>query len=815
MKTLNRRMVHLYSPPMLSDPAKASRTIGNLLRTGLAAVAALLVIAAFARVIFRAATAGNLKAGDIELTVMHWSGEGGQEEDKIVEDSLAEFEQANPGVQVKRLNPGDAGSFYTKLQTMMAAGEPPDVFYVGYERVANFASLDLLRPIDDFVARESEARKAGDAETLDLNAFYPQTVDAFRFDGRRVGAGTLYGIPKDFTTVGFYYNKDLFRQAGVAFPSDGWTWDDYIGAARTLGKLPGITGSEFVTWPVMVRTFLRSEGSEAIDDGLETIRVGEPNAVAALERLRGWRHNEVNTLTSGKSKIATGASVFLGGKVAMAGPFGRWVVPSYRNIPPKEQGGFEWDFAPLPRGSAEANCVLTVSWSIAKHTKHAEESWKLVKWLTNAKSQAANARLGLAIPTMKSVAASNAFLDATLPPTNNQGFLDAIPESVVIGWPADPTFEQILGTTMDQGLKTGDLTMPQAIEQFDEKWNAHVQFVPGGINPKPMNWGLFASIGVALIGLVLAGIAWMFLRSPRAANARSEERAGFLFASPWVAGFLLFMAFPILLSLVLSLTNWKGIGPLSGADWVGVDNYAQLVARDGRFHTALKVTAYYAAIAVPVGQLLALLAAVVMMQKFRGVAFFRAAWYLPSVLAGVGVSILWRWIFDSEGGLINRGLECVGIPGPEWFGKDAAWFGPPAFAIMSFWLIGGSMMVYLAGLQQIPRELYEAAEIDGAGPVRRFLRVTLPMLSPVILFNLIMAVIGSFQVFTQAFVMTGGEPGDLTRFYVLYLFNKAFELYDMGYASAMAWILLAIVLVFTAIILRTSARVVYYESLQK
>ena len=805
---------------MSGSSTTTARTIGTVLRTGLAVVALVLVVAAFARVLYRTATAGETAADETVLTVMHWSGEGGQEEDKIVEDSLRAFEAANPGVRVKRLNPGDAGSFYTKLQTMMAAGEAPDVFYVGYERVANFASLDLLRPIDDFVAREDAARKAGDATALDLAAFYPQTVDAFRFDGRRVGTGALYGIPKDFTTVGFYYNKDLFRQAGLAFPTNAWTWDDYIAAARKLGQLPGITGSEFVTWPVMVRTYLRTEGCEAIDDNLEQIRVSEPNAVAALERLRAWRHGEENTLTSGKSKIATGASVFLGGKVGMAGPFGRWVVPSYRNIPkPGEPGGFEWDFAPLPKGSAEANCVLTVSWSIARHTEHPEESWKLVKWLTDAKSQAANARLGLAIPTMQSVAASDAFLDATLPPANNQGYLDAIPESVVVGWPADPTFEQILGSTMDQGLKTGDLTIPEAIAQFNEKWDAHVQFVPGGVNPRPVPWSVFAVIGLALAGGVLAAIAWLFLSGARAnggrSNTRSEERAGFLFASPWVIGFLVFMAFPILLSLVLSLTNWKGIGPLSGADWVGADNYAQLLARDGRFHTAFKVTLYYAAIAVPGGQFLALLAAVVMMQKVRGIAFFRAAWYLPSVLAGVGVSILWRWIFDSEGGLLNRTLEFVGIAGPEWFGKDAAVFGPPAFAIMSFWIVGGSMMVYLAGLQQIPRDLYEAAEIDGAGPVRRFFRVTLPMLSPVILFNLIMAVIGSFQVFTQAFVMTGGEPGDLTRFYVLYLFNKAFELYDMGYASAMAWILLVIVLALTAVILRTSARVVYYESLRK
>jgi multiple sugar transport system permease protein len=781
----------------------------------LAVVAVLLVTAAFARVITRTVTSGAFADGEIELTVMHWSGEGGQEEDKIVEDSLAEFEAAHPGVRVKRLNPGDAGSFYTKLQTMMAAGEAPDVFYVGYERVANFASLELLRPIDDFVAREASLRTSGDTNTLDLADFYPQTVDAFRFDGRRVGTGSLYGIPKDFTTVGFYYNKDLFQQAGIAFPSRDWTWDDYIAAARALGQLPGITGSEFVTWPVMVRTYLRTEGCEAIDDGLTNIRVDEPAALSALDRLRAWRHDEVGALTSGKSKIATGASVFLGGKVGMAGPFGRWVVPSYRSIPPKSDGGFDWDFAPLPRGNREANCVLTVSWSIARDTPHPEESWKLVKWLTNAKSQAANARLGLAIPTMKSVAEGPAFLDASLPPTNNQGYLDAIPEAVVIGWPSDPTFEQILGSTMDQGLKTGDLSISEAIAAFGQKWDAHVQFVPGGTNPAPVRWGLFAAIGVAIGGLILAGLVLLISRGPRERSTRSEERAGFLLASPWVLGFLLFMAFPILLSFVLSMTNWKGSGPLAGADWVGVDNYTQLLARDGRFHTACRVTAYYAAIAVPGGQLLALLAAIIMSQKVRGIAFFRAAWYLPSVLAGVGVSILWRWIFDSEGGLLNRTLELIGIAGPEWFGKDAALFGPPAFALMSFWLVGGSMIVYLAGLQQIPRDLYEAAEIDGAGPMRRFFRVTLPMLSPVILFNLIMAVIGSFQVFTQAFVMTGGEPGDLTRFYVLYLFNKAFELYDMGYASAMAWILLVVVLIFTGIILRTSARVVYYESLRK
>jgi multiple sugar transport system permease protein len=245
----------------------------------------------------------------------------------------------------------------------------------------------------------------------------------------------------------------------------------------------------------------------------------------------------------------------------------------------------------------------------------------------------------------------------------------------------------------------------------------------------------------------------------------------------------------------------------------------------------VRVTLYYVLVAVPLGQGLALAAAVLMHQKVRGIPFFRAAWYLPSVLAGVGVAVLWRWVFDSDAGLMNQllgaaigaadwalalvGAGPLGIAPPEWFGKDAATWGVPAFAIMNAWFVGGSMMIYLAGLQGIPDELGEAAQVDGIGRLRRFVSITLPMLGPVILFNVLMAVIGSFQVFTQAFIMTGGEPGDSTRFYVLYLFNQGFDYYEMGYASAMAWLLLLAVLAVTAAILRSSARHVYYEALRK
>lgn len=759
---------------------------------------------------------GRLRAaapGDgIELVVMHWSGDGGPEEDAIVADALAEFERRHPGVRVRRVNPGDAGSFYTKLQTMLVAGDPPDVFYVGAERVANFVDLGLLAPLDELLA----------ADPLDLEDFYPATVDAFRHDGERVGRGALYGVPKDFTTVGFYLNLELFRRGGVEVPGDDWTWEEFIAAARAIGALPDATGAEFVTWPTMVRAYLWSAGVDLVGDDFGALRLDDPEVVAALERLRAWRHEEPNTLTSGRSRVATGSAVFQTGRVGMAGPFGRWVVPAYRAIPqaPPRPGeiGFEWDFRPLPRGRESANVVLTVAWAIAQRCAHKAEAWELVKFLTSAENQAAQSRLGLAVPTRRSVAESDAFIDPSAAPANDRAYLAAAEVARVAEWPADPRFEQLLGSRLDQALRSGDLTLAAASEDFLANWRRVLESPLAQGGRPPMPWRPIALAAGLLLALAAAWVGWR-LRTPLGGPAAiREERAGWLLASPWIVGFGLFMAFPIAMSLLLSLTRWNGVSTLGGAEFVGLDNYRELLLHDRRMHTSLRVTAYYALLAVPLGQVVALGAALLLHAKVPARGLFRAALYLPSVVAGVGAAVLWRWVFDGEDGLVNAALAPLlapfGLAPPQWFGADAAWAGPPAFAIMSLWTVGGSMLIYLAGLQGIPRDLEEAAAIDGAGWWRRLRHVTLPMLSPVILFNVIVAVIGSFQVFTQAFVMTGGEPGDLTRFFVLYLFNLGFESYEMGYASAMAWILLVAVLLLTVVLLRASRGMVHYEGLR-
>jgi multiple sugar transport system permease protein len=563
----------------------------------------------------------------------------------------------------------------------------------------------------------------------------------------------------------------------------------------------------------MVRAYLFTEGRDVVGGTFDDVTITDPKAMAALERLRAWRHDEEYALTSGRSKIATGSAVFSTGRVGMAGPFGRWVVPEYRRIQ-----AFDWDFAPLPRGSERANIILTVSWSISAQSKHKDDAWKLVRWLTNVEGQKAQARLGLAIPSNRAAAESDAFIDQAKP-ANDRGFLDAIPTSKVINWPPNAKFEQLLGTNLDEGLKTGNKPLPEAVAAFETLWKQERDSPLGRGGFPAMPWRMLTTIIIAITAAGAAAVVLWFRKRPLPRHEAREERAGFLFASPWIIGFAVFMAFPVVLSLLLSFTSWRGLATLSEAKWVGVGNYQQLLLEDSRFKTSVAVTLYYVLVAVPLGQLLALGAALLMNQKVRGIPFFRAAWYLPSVLAGVGVAVLWRWVFDSDAGLMNSVLAPLlspfGLAPPHWFGADAKIWGAPAFAIMSAWFVGGSMMIYLAGLQGIPDELNEAAEVDGVSRVRRFVGITLPMLGPVILFNVLMAVIGSFQVFTQAFVMTGGEPGDLTRFYVLYLYNQGFEYYEMGYASAMAWILLAVVLVVTVVILRSSARHIYYEALKK
>lgn len=288
----------------------------------------------------------------------------------------------------------------------------------------------------------------------------------------------------------------------------------------------------------------------------------------------------------------------------------------------------------------------------------------------------------------------------------------------------------------------------------------------------------------------------------------NSEWSGYLFILPWLLGLVLFTVGPMLFSLLLAFSKWDIITGVKSIEWVGLDNF-KAIFQDELFFQSLKVTFVFALISVPLYQIFSLFAAMLLNMRTRGMKLFRLIYFMPSVIPAVAVSMMWVMIFNPEYGVLNRALALVGIQGPAWLQDPSYALG--ALIVMGIWGIGNTIIIYLSGLQGVPEELYEAAELDGAGRFRRFFSITLPMISPTIFFNLIMGIIGGFQYFTQAFVMTNGGPLNSTLFYNLYLYNKAFQDYEMGYASALSWILFVIILVFTLLVIRSSSMWVYYQ----
>ncbi len=297
---------------------------------------------------------------------------------------------------------------------------------------------------------------------------------------------------------------------------------------------------------------------------------------------------------------------------------------------------------------------------------------------------------------------------------------------------------------------------------------------------------------------------------------KSGARAGFLFALPWIVGFLIFGLYPICISIYYSMTSFN---IFQSPAWVGLANYKELFT-DDKFYKSLWNTFYMVVIGTPVSLVGGLLLAVLLNQKIKGMPFFRTIFYLPSIVPIVASSLLWLWILNPQYGLINSMLKAFGVNGPNWFMDPN--YTKPSLIIMDLWGVGNVMIIFLASLQDVPKSLYEAAEMDGANAVRQFFHITLPCITPVIFFQLIISIINYFQYFTQAYMMiggaTGGSGGNLISggaensllFYSLYLFQNAFGYFKMGKASAMAWILFLIVVAVTAIIFKTQDRWVSY-----
>ena len=298
--------------------------------------------------------------------------------------------------------------------------------------------------------------------------------------------------------------------------------------------------------------------------------------------------------------------------------------------------------------------------------------------------------------------------------------------------------------------------------------------------------------------------------APRRRISRSvlrENVLGYLWISPWVIGFLVFTAGPMVASIIFSLQNYRIINE---PEFIGLQNYITALTKDKVFWPSLGRTFYYMLASVPLGLLGSLLLASLLNQRVKGESVFRTLFYLPSLTPAAAAALLWVWLLHYEVGLVNYILSIFGIQGPPWLASTR--WAIPALILISLWsgMGGGRMIIFLAGLQGVPQELYEAAEIDGANRLHRFRHITLPMISPTIFFNLVLGIIGALQVFTTAYITTKGGPGRATWFFALHIFTHAFEYFDMGYASALAWCMFLVLMVFTIIQLRLSDMWVYY-----
>jgi multiple sugar transport system permease protein len=297
-------------------------------------------------------------------------------------------------------------------------------------------------------------------------------------------------------------------------------------------------------------------------------------------------------------------------------------------------------------------------------------------------------------------------------------------------------------------------------------------------------------------------------RKKRITDAVAENRAGYLFLLPWFLGLVVIVLGPMIGSLYLSFTDYD---VLSAPEWVGLDNYVRMFTEDPRYMKSVGVTLVYVFVSVPLQLAFALGLAVLLDRGVRGLSFYRSVYYLPSLLgSSVAIAILWRQVFGGDG-LFNDFLALFGIQGISWISTP----GTAVYTLvaLSVWTFGAPMVIFLAGLRQIPEMYHEAAAVDGAGRVRRFFSITLPLLTPVIFFNLILQMIGAFQAFTQAFVVSDGQGGpvDSTLFYTLYLYQEGFTGFRMGYASAMAWVLLVVIAIFTGLSFLISKYWVFYE----
>jgi ABC-type sugar transport system permease subunit/ABC-type glycerol-3-phosphate transport system substrate-binding protein len=761
----------------------------------------------------------------------------GNEALKVLSNLAKQFEASHPGIRIKLENNADYGSYGQKLLAEFAADDAPDVAALGNEDFVQFARRDALLPLDDFVAQ---------TPGFDLSAYYPQIVKAQRYRGK------LYVLPRDIAPKGIlYYNKRLFDEARIPYPDGSWTWDyqarpelkekDFLWVMQRLTKF-GPNGKPtqwgFTSgWPELFPTTLAvSSGARYVDDYENPTRVlfSEPKMVQAFELasdLMNHKHWMPNNVDITSVLQTNSRALFEQQKVAMF-MSGIWEVPELRkSLKPGTSGFFEWDIARFP-AFRDGNLVLTSGgsgYAIMASSRHPKESWELLQYFAGPPGMKALAEAGLSQPAIRAIARSDVWIPGPNTPASMRYPANRIvTDQEVDAVQFEPTSDLWTGihnilNSKVEAIYAGTAEPATALREGTELAQNRLDVLRKDEKLPLFRWPIGAVVGVLIAIGILVWVYSAGRKDKLSARQKREQRAAMKFLAPWFIGLAFFTVGPMILSFLMSFSDWDIIRP---AKWRGAGNYIEALTTDPRFFVSLKVTMVYSLVAVPLGLLGALGLALLLNQRVKGMPIYRTLFYLPTLASMMAASLIWQRIFQPEGGILNNVI--YGSDGNGNFlglasflghyakpGEPINWLGNEHTAlssliIMSLWGIGGGMIILLAGLQGVPEFYYEAAVLDGANAWQRFKAVTWPLITPSVFFTLITGIIGSLQVFTQAFVMTNGGPNDATRFYMLHLYDQAFQSLRMGYASALAWVLFLIILVLTMIQFRMS-RWVYYE----
>lgn len=710
-----------------------------------------------------------------------------------------------------------------KLLTAIAGRVPPDVAMIDRFTLAQWASRGALTPLDELAERDGIRKED----------YFEATWEESTYEGR------LYCIPLNTDTRALFYNKRLFREAGLDPERPPRTWrelEEYAdrltrydekGRIQTAGFISTFMGGSYgQTW---FYTYLWLNGGEALDEGNTRVLFNDERGVEALEFMVHMFHKY------GAEKliafVQTGGvrenNPFLAGRVAMVIETSPFV-----SIIEKWAPDLEYGVADLPYPEDGRKCTWSGGFGLAipRGCRHPELAWEFVKLACTYEGQMVIGRIGRQMPALKRAAFDPYFDD--FPHwrffANQMAYTRFRPVT-----PAGALMWDEMARAVDAAL-LGSATPKEALDRAAARVQEELDRYNNPEPHPPVDWGKVAvTASAAGAALLLAGALALARALARRRLLRREALEGYFFAAPWFLGMAVFTAVPVLLSIVYSFSRYEVLTP---AQWVGLSNYKHLIIEDPLFRICLANTLFYTALSVPLLMAGSLGVALLLNAKVRGQSVFRTIYYLPAVVSGVAVCVLWLWIFNPDSGLLNTLLARSGYPW-DWLqsavdrvwgllGKEPPRLGmplwlaskrlaKPSLILMAMWGVGGGMVLYLAGLQSVPEYLYEAARIDGANALGQFRHVTLPLLTPTIFFNLIMGVIGSFQVFNQSYIMTGGGPDNATLFYVLYLFRHAFQYFHMGYASAMAWILFVVVLAFTLAQFALARRWVHYEALRK